>query len=110
MNLTDLIKRFGNGSVAEELDAMIKEAVKKSILRDGKSTVTLKLDFTPNEQSGVIIGHKLALSTPSITHARTFLFVDDDGELSATDPDQARMKELRSDFAHAGSGKDGGDE
>lgn len=102
MNLIEIIKRFGDGTVADEFESYMKRAAKECVLKDAKSSVTLKLEFTPNEQSGVIIGAKLALAVPSQTHARTFMFLDDDGELTTQPPDQKGLRENRAEFAGTG--------
>lgn len=91
MNINDTIRRLGQGAAVEEFDTALRTACQQAILRDGKAEVTLKLAISPNGEDGVEIQTTVGCKTPTTRHAKTFLFVDADGELTATDPKQMTL-------------------
>lgn len=91
MNIKDTLSRLGQGAVAEELENVLRQACQTAIGRDGKAEVSLKLSISPNGTDGVTIESTVAMKSPNVRHAKTFLFLDDDGDLSVTDPKQMTL-------------------
>lgn len=88
MHINDILRRLGQGAAVEELDSSILHACQQAIAKDGKAEVTLKLAILPNGEDGVEIHTTVGCKTPTTRHAKTFLFVDGDGEITVTDPKQ----------------------
>lgn len=94
MNIADTIRRLGQGAAIEEFETSLRNACQQAIERDGKAEVTLKLAILPNGEDGVEIQTTVGCKTPTMRHAKTFLFVDGDGELTVTDPKQMVLADV----------------
>ena len=93
MHINEALNRLGQGAAIEEFDKLLRNACLESVLRDGKSEVNLKLSIAPNGD-GVSIETTVSSKTPRLRHAKTFLFLDGDGELTAQDPKQGILTEI----------------
>ncbi len=93
MHINEAMKRLGQGKVAEEFEDALRTACQKAVGLDGKSEVSLKLAIVSNGD-GVEIQSTVALKTPTVRHAKTFMFLDEEGELTAQDPRQGILQEV----------------
>lgn len=97
MNIHETLTRLGQGAVAEELQIQLQKAAQESVAQGGASIVKLTLKLTPNGNDGVEIVSEVSSKTPTVRHAKTFLYLGDDGALSADDPKQLKLIMERSD-------------
>lgn len=83
--------RLENGGLVEELAQAMLEVAAASYNLTKKGEITLKLKFSPNGARKMSILASIAKKVPQEERADSTLFVTEDGQLLAHDPDQKRM-------------------
>lgn len=97
-NFMAALGRHGNGSVVEDADELMQQAVRAVITNGGKATVTVKLHIKPNGDDGgaLKIEAECGSTLPKRTYSSAFYWGDEDGHLSRNPPKDAADNLLRS--------------
>lgn len=93
--LLEMLQELDGGHSMVELHSAIRETV-AAVRSTGKSgSVTIKLQFDPKGAERVTVRDEIKTTTPKPDKMKTLFFVDDDGSLSRSDPNQPELLSIR---------------
>ena len=92
----DVLRDLNRGRTHTELSEAMQSLVAAVVETGRKGTLTLTVTISPTGDDGAVkLTDQLAVKTPSFDRAASLFYVDDEHNLSRTDPRQLEMPGLR---------------
>ena len=94
LELIDVLNRLDGGGTVEEIKSKLREVAEAVLDTGNQGSVTIKLTFARNGGDGsrqLVIKDQVSSVQPRRPKPASLLFVDHDGCLTVSDPDQPRF-------------------